>query len=396
MTSRERMLAAIGCDEVDYTPCSFMLFYTLYDSCRTDREFVEKQVEMGLDAFVHVGQLNHDLHLYGALDPRATWKEWVEDADGSTVFCRRIETPAGPLTSRVRRRGGWPTREDFPLMKDWIVPRMEEPLVKPEEDLEKVRFLFGPVADAHVRTLREEAAAASSLARTHGLLQVGGWKGSVRPGLQVDPGVMGCDAMSWLSGMEPVMVLSLSNPAVIEEYARIIHEWTMRMIGVYLDVTEADLVVRRGWYETTEFWTPAAWRRIIAPTLAREARLVHQAGRKFGYIITSAFLPLVDDIIAAGVDVLIGLDPSEGKGTQLAEIKRRFRAAGRALWGGVSGAITVEMGTGEETDEAVRTALETLGPGGGFILSPVDNVREDTDAARANSRRFIDAWKRWR
>jgi hypothetical protein len=396
MTSRERMLAAIGCEEVDYTPCSFMLFYTLYDTCRTNREFVEKQVEMGLDAFVHVGQLNHELHRYGALDPRAAWKEWVEDADGSTVFCRRIDTPAGSLTSRVRRRGGWPTRDDFPLMKDWIVPRMEEPLVKPEEDLEKVRFLFGPIADAHVRTLREEAAAASSLARTHGLLQVGGWKGSVRPGLQVDPGVMGCDAMSWLSGMEPVMVLALTNPAVIEEYARIIHEWNMRMIGVYLDVTEADLVVRRGWYETTEFWTPAAWRRIIAPTLAREARLVHQAGRRFGYIITSAFLPLVDDIVAAGVDVLIGLDPSEGKGTHLPEIKRRFRAAGRALWGGVSGAITVEMGTGEDTDEAVRSALETLGPGGGFILSPVDNVRENTDAARANSRRFIDAWKRWR
>ncbi len=396
MTSRERMLAAIGCDEVDHTPCSFMLYYTLFDTCRTDHEFVEKQVEMGLDAFVHVGQLNHELHRYGALDPRATWKEWVEDADGSAVFCRRIDTPAGPLTSRVRRRGGWPTREDFPLMKDWIVPRMEEPLVKPEEDLEKVRFLFGPIGEAHVRTLREEAAAASALARRLGLLQVGGWKGSVRPGLQVDPGVMGCDAMSWLSGMEPVMVLSLSNPAVIEEYARIIHEWNMRMIDVYLDVTEADLVVRRGWYETTEFWTPAAWRRIIAPTLRREADLVHQAGRKFGYIITSAFLPLVDDIIASGVDVLIGLDPSEGKGTQLPEIKRRFRAARRALWGGVSGAITVEMGTGEETEEAVRTALETLGDGGGFILSPVDNVRENTALARENSRRFIAAWKRLR
>ncbi len=396
MTSRERMLAAISCGEVDHTPCSFMLYYTLYDTCSTDREFVERQVEMGLDAFVHVGQLNHELHRYGALDPRATWKEWVEDVDGSPVFCRRIDTPAGPLTSRVRRRGGWPTTDDFPVMKDWIVPRMEEPLVKPEQDLDKARFLFGPIADEHVRTLREEAAAAAVLARTHGLLQVGGWKGSVRPGLQVDPGVMGCDAMSWLSGMEPVMILSLSSPAVIEEYARIIHEWNMRMIGVYLDVTQADIVVRRGWYETTEFWTPAAWRRIIAPTLAAEAALVHQAGRKFGYIITSAFLPLVDDIIAAGVDVLIGLDPSEGKGTHLPEIKRRFRAAGRAIWGGVSGAITVEMGTREETEEAVREALDTLAPGGGFILSPVDNVREPTGTARENSRAFIEAWKRMR
>lgn len=396
MTSRERMLAAIGCDEVDHTPCSFMLFYNLYDTCATDSEFVEKQVEMGLDAFVHVGHLNHELHMYGGLHPDARWKEWVEEKDGAVHFCRQIDTPAGPLASRVRQREGWPTKGDFPLMKDWIVPRMDEPLVKPEQDMDKVGFLFGPIRDADIRALREEAAEAARLARRLGLLQVGGWKGSVRPGLQVDPGVMGCDAMSWLSGYEQVMILSISNPSLIERYARIIHEWNMRQIEVYLDVTEAELIVRRGWYETTEFWTPAAFTRIIAPTLKREADIVHQAGRYFGYIITSAFLPLLDDILAAGVDVLIGLDPSEGKGTHLPAIKERVRRAGRALWGGVSGAITVEMGSEADTENAVSAALETLGGGGGFILSPVDNVRENTDTARRNTRRFIEAWKRLR
>ncbi len=394
MTSRERMLAAIGCETVDHTPCSFMLFFSLYEACRTDREYVEKCVELGLDTFVHVGQFNHSLHCYGGLHPDATWKEWVEQKDGATYFCRRIDTPAGPLTSRVRQREGWPTKDNFPLLNDWLVPRMEEPLVKPEQDLEKLRYLFGPLKDADIRALREEAAEAARQAKRLGLLQVGGWKGSVRPGLQVDPGVMGCDAMSWLSGYEQIMILSLSRPELIEEYARIIHEWNMRQIAVYLDVTEAELIVRRGWYETSEFWTPAAFRRIIAPTLKREADLVHQAGRKFGYIITSAFLPMLDDIIASGVDVLIGLDPSEGKGTHLPLIKERFRAAKRALWGGVSGAITVEMGSEAETEQAVQTALETLGGGGGFILSPVDNVRENTEIARRNTRAFIEAWKR--
>jgi hypothetical protein len=281
-------------------------------------------------------------------------------------------------------------------MNDWVVPRMEEILVKPEEDLEKLPYLFGPLKDSDVAALRAEAAEADALARRLGLLQVGGWKGSVRPDLQVDPGVMGVDAMSWLSGFEQVMVLSLTRPEIIEEYARIIHEWNMRQIGAYLDVTKAELIVRRGWYETTEFWTPDAFRRIIAPTLKREADLVHQAGRKFGYIITSAFVPLLDDILGAGIDVLIGLDPAEGKGTSLSAIKERFRRARRCLWGGVSGAITVECGTGEETEEAVRTALATLGSDGGLILSPVDNVREDTENARRNTRRFIEAWKKYR
>jgi uroporphyrinogen decarboxylase len=218
----------------------------------------------------------------------------------------------------------------------------------------------------------------------------------VRPGLQVDPGIMGCDAMAWLSGFESVMVLSLTCPKLIEEYADIIHRWNLKQLEVYLAETEAELIVRRGWYETTEFWTPNAWRSVVGPTLKREAELVHQAGRKYGYIITSAFLPLLDDILAAGVDVLIGLDPEEGKGTALPAIKARCRAARRALWGGVSGAVTVEQGSEQETEEAVRRALELLGPGGGFILSPVDNVREDTENAWRNTHRLIEAWKKYR
>ena len=39
--------------------------------------------------------------------------------------------------------------------------------------------------------------------------------------------------------------------------------------------------------------------------------LAHQAGVKFGYIVTSKAMPLIEGIIEAGVDVLIGVDPRE-------------------------------------------------------------------------------------
>jgi len=75
-------------------------------------------------------------------------------------------------------------------------------------------------------------------------------------------------------------------------------------------------------------------------------------------------------------------------------VKRRCAAKGTAIWGGVSGAMTVELGTAEETEAAVRAALDVLGAGGGFILCPVDNVREDTETAWRNTHTFIDTWKR--
>jgi len=392
MTSKERMLAALEHKDVDYTPCSFMLFSNLYEKCQSEQEYIEKQMKLGLDAFVHVGHLNHTMHLYGILHPDVKPSEWVEEKDGDKYFCRRLDTPKGPLTSRVKQRDGWPAEGDFPLLKDWIVPRAEEVLVKPEEDLEKVKYLFGPFKESDIEVLREEAKQAQKIAKEYNLLQVGGWKGWVHPGLQVDPGVMGCDALAWLSGYEDIMVLSLTKPDIIKEYVNIIHEWNMKQIEIYLDVTDANLIIRRGWYETTEFWTPKTYRNIIAPTLKREAELVHQAGKKYGYIITSAFLPILDDMLDTGIDVLIGLDPKEGKGTDLTMVKKKFSDKKKALWGGVSGAVTVEAGTEKDTEEAVIQALSILGKDGGFILSPVDNVREDTENAWKNTEVFLKTW----
>lgn len=389
MTSRERMLAAIRCEAVDYTPCAFMLFFNLRQRCRDEAEFVGGQLALGLDATTHVGYLRPSYH------PEARETTWSQVEDGREVFYRRIDTPKGPLTQRVPQREGWPTADNFHPYNDWIVPRQTEILVKPEQDLEKLPYLFGPFRDEDIERLRESAAVARDLAAEHQILQIGGWD-SCNSSIRGDDGVMGVDAMAWLSGYEEVMVLSLTQPDLIREYARLIHEWNLRQIEIYLDVTDAELIIRRAWYETTEFWTPEAYRHIVAPWLKKEVEYVHSAGKLFGLITTSAFLPILDDILATGVDVLIGLDPEEGKGTDLAEVKAAFRNEQRAIWGGVSGAITVEQGSEADTEAAVAHALRTLGQGGGFILSPVDNVRDNTPRAWTNTRVLIETWQRLR
>jgi uroporphyrinogen-III decarboxylase len=389
MNSRERMLAAITGLPLDYIPCSFMIFFNLRQRCASEAEFVAQQLAMGLDACSHVGYLRPALH------PDATETVWTAQESGQTYYGRRIETPRGPLTQKVLQTEGWPTTESFWIFNDWVVPRAKEVLIKPEEDLEKLPYVLGPFRDAEIRKLRETAEQARVIARRHGLLQVGGWNSNTALP-RSDDGVMGADAMAWLSGYADVMVLSLTSPDVIKEYMRLIHEWNLRQIQIYLDVTAADLILRRAWYETTEFWTPAAYRAIIAPFLKREVEWVHQAGKLFGLITTSAFMPLLDDILDTGIDVLIGLDPEEGKGTDLQEVKRRFQARGRSIWGGVSGAVTVEQGTAEQTESAVIRALDLLGRNGSFILSPVDNVRENTPNAWANTGQFIKTWEQYR
>ena len=388
MTSKERMLAALSCQDADYTPCSFMIFLNLHRKCRDEAEFVEKQLELGLDPYVHAGYLNPSYH------PDVKEKIWIEHEDNEQICCRRLDTPKGPLTQRVVQKEGWPTAKNFNLYDDWIIPRSRKFLINPEQDLEKLPYLFGPTRSEDLRKLRESAAVAKKLAQKHQLIQAGGWVSSYNALEKGDDGIMGADCMSWLSGFVDVMILSLEDPGLIREYMRIIHEWNMERIGIYLDLTAADIIIRRAWYENTEFWTPAAYHQIIQPFLKKEVEMVHQAGRKFGLITTSAFTPLLEDLLDSGIDVLIGVDPEEGKDTDLAQIKSRFAEKKRALWGGVSGTLTVEQGTMAEVEKAVRRAMEVLSPGSGFILSPVDNVREETPQVWDNTRVFIQIWQR--
>jgi len=125
--------------------------------------------------------------------------------------------------------------------------------------------------------------------------------------------------------------------------------------------------------------------------LKAEVDLAHDNGAKFGYICTTGLEPMLDYYLEAGIDVLIGLDPIQGTKTDMARIKAK--ADGRmCLWGGVSGAVTVEMGSEEEVRSAVRRALCSLGPRG-FILSPVDNITIDAPQTWSNLEVFLDEWR---
>ena len=114
----------------------------------------------------------------------------------------------------------------------------------------------------------------------------------------------------------------------------------------------------------------------------------------FGYICTSGTVPMLDMYLEAGIDVLIGIDPVQGTYTKMDLMKSKIGAR-ICLWGGVSGAITVEQGTAEEVRAAVRLAIEKLGPRG-FILSPIDNLTLDAPRTWENVDVLIEEWQRLR
>jgi uroporphyrinogen decarboxylase len=103
-------------------------------------------------------------------------------------------------------------------------------------------------------------------------------------------------------------------------------------------------------------------------------------------------MPLLDMMMDAGVDVLMGVDPAQDRMMDLRALKER--TAGRmCLWGGVCGYLTLERGTPQDVAAQVQRSLAALAPGGGFILAPVTNVREDNARVWRNLDAMVEAWR---
>jgi uroporphyrinogen-III decarboxylase len=383
MTSRERMQRALDFQDVSPVPCCFMSFSALRKQYAGDRfKIALAQLEMGLDSMLFIPTAprvirpeHPDLRGLPVRFPvDVETREWRE---GNTLH-KTYLSPHGSLTTVVRLSEDWPHGEHIPFVDDYQVPRCIKPLVTGPEDLGALRHLLLPPNDEDVAQFRREAERAHAFVREHGVLLAGGWG-------------VGLDLAFWLCGMQHLMVLTMEQPDFVGELMDLIHAWNVQRMEVVLSAP-VDLYIRRAWYEGCDFVTPGFFRQTILPQLQAEVDLAHRHGARFGYICTSGTKPLLDDYLAAGIDVLIGVDPIQGTYTDLALMRQKL--GGKVcLWGGVSGAVTIEMGSEQEVRAAVRHAIQTLGPDG-LILSPVDNITVDAPQTWRNIDVLIDEWQK--
>jgi uroporphyrinogen-III decarboxylase len=390
LTSRERMLRTIDGRTADHIPCCFMSFAILRARCDEDRYRVAlAEAEMGVDPMLFIpaaprrARPEHpDLRgLPVRFDPRVESETWHEDVDGGAgLLHRRYATPAGELRTAVRLSEDWPHGDHIPFVDDYQVPRAVKPLVTGPADLAPLRYLLLPPTENDVAAFEAEARQARAFADRHGLLLVGGWG-------------VGLDMANWLCGIQELMVATIERPQFVAELLDRIHTWNLARMQVVLRAG-VDLYIRRAWYEGRDMVAPRIFREAVLPGLKAEAELAHRHGARFGYICSAGVLPMVDMYVEAGIDVLIGVDPIQDPRANLPELKRK--AEGHlCLWGGVSGAVTIELGTEEDVRTAVRRAVEDLGPGG-LILSPVDNLTVDAPRTWNNVEILIDEWHRRR
>ena len=386
MTSRERMLAALRSQLLDHLPCSFMMFKGLWNISTNYFEFLRRQQEMELDVFVQIparqpGSVSDSYNLHGLpvnFHPAVSVREWKENLPGeeSPILIKEYETPAGTLRAEVRKDEEWPYGDHIPFLDDYVETRSRKFIINGIEDIEALRYLLVTPSPEDVAAFKDDSRLYLDYARQHSLLVSGGWG-------------VGADLIGWVFGLQKMIYAVYDQPDLIEELLRLIHDWNQIRMQVVLGAG-VDLYIKRAWYENCDFWSPKVWRKYIFPILKSDAELAHQNGALFGYLITSNCMQLLDSIAEAGVDVIIGVDPARW---DMAAAKQKL--SGKVcLWGGVNGHLTVEKGSPEAVRDEVQSAIQIFGTGSGFVLSPVDNVRELNEISQNNIQVLIREWQR--
>ena len=412
MTSRERLLAALEGRPADHVPLTTWCFgfrapphlrwetagrdvrfwyskrlehiHTLPQPWELDDEFQRAEAwrSLGVDDVL-------DVSVPWSQDPAVTQTDSVlppgaRDGDARyLVMARDYQTPAGPLRHAVRKTEpdpeGWPVQPNHvPSIEDLNIPRAVRHLVSEPAHVPAIRHLFAPPDDAQRRWFADRMARMKTFANSKGLL-VQAWT------------AFGMDAAVWFTGAENAVLMAMDAPDVFHRLLDIIFETDFARTELAATTPGVDMVCQRGWYSSTDFWSPELFDQLVAPRLKQLTALAHRHGKKFAYVMTTGVATLGARLADAGVDLLYFADPIQDR--LPLDKARELLAGGMTLAGGTN-ALSLASGDARRIRDEVRRAIEVLGPTRRFILHPVDAIFPDTPWAGVEA--MIEAWKEFR
>ena len=375
LTSRERVLATLEHKPADHLPLTFeglchgwvRFLNGLYpDPFERAAYYSSLGVDTGVNIQVNWRGTNHKVEV----------KEWTEKQGNEDWLIKEYNTAKGKLRQVVRKNQEYP-HESIPLFDDYNVPpgRSVKYLVEKEEELDRLECILTSPDEKAVGELYEYAKEARKFCTRNGIMLTGYLQGVGDP-------------LMWLSGVENILISAIDEPEFLQRYIEILFRADQAHLEVLLNAG-IDMVIRRGWYESTDFWSPKMYRDFIHNPLKKEIAIAHQAGVKFAYIMNSGATALAGQFEEMGLDMLANIEPEKN---DMARIKKEI--GGKvALCGGVNNYNVIEIGTEAEVEKAVKEAAGLYSQDGGFMLAPSDSILDTSKTAQENFYKMITTWK---
>ena len=201
----------------------------------------------------------------------------------------------------------------------------------------------------------------------------------------------GMDAAVWFLGVENATIMSITDPEAFGRLIDNIGETDYARTELAAMNTGVDMVCQRGWYSSTDFWSPELFDMFVFPNLCKLTSLAHKRGKKFAYVMTTGIETLGPRLADAGVDVLYFVDPIMDK----ISLQKAAELFGNRMTmvGGIS-SVDLNSINLEQINQRVKEAIDILGPTNRFILHPVDSIFPDTSWKSIET--MIKAWKQYR
>jgi len=409
MTSKERILAAIAGEPADHIPLTTWCFgfhapdhlrwktngkevkywyskrlehihtlpqpWELEDDFKRAKAWLSLGIDDVLDVSVPWGQ-----------DPEVTSRDSLIPPGGAggsesyPVMVREYQTPSGPIRHAVKvtenEGDGWPVQPGHvPIFEDYNIPRAVVQPVTGPADVQAVKHLFTPPDQEQRRWFARRAAKMKKFADDKGLC-IQAWS------------AFGMDAAVWLTGAESGIMMSLDTPEAFGRLMDIIFEADYARTELAARTEGIDIVCQRGWYSSTDFWSPGLFDRYVYPHLSELTALAHKHGRKFAYVMTTGVEILGPRLADAGVDLLYFVDPIQDTIT----LERAAELFGdRMAVAGGTNALSLASGDPKRIRDEVRRATDVFGPTNRFILHPVDAIFPDTPWEGVQA--MTEAWR---
>jgi len=195
----------------------------------------------------------------------------------------------------------------------------------------------------------------------------------------------------FLRGFENLLMDFLLDPTLA-------HELMERVLAISLRVARnavragADAIVIADDYAGNRgpFFSPAVAREFVIPRLQRMVDAIHEEGGKAIKHSDGNLWPILDQIVATGIDGLNPIEPLAGM--NIGDVKRRYGDR-VCLIGNIDCGHLLPHGTVEEVEAAVKDCIAQAAPGGGFIMSSSNSIHSSVNPA--NYRAMIEATRKF-
>jgi len=344
MNSSERILNTIRGIEADRVPFTISWNETqrLHGmlSWKNERERVEYAARMGWDTHV---RMNSTVTPIGV-----SVKQTVGVKNGKRIMTQLWETPSATLVEELNFTENWDESElrgaYLGFESDFRTTRYIEYPFKNESDLNALRHIFPPDNPYDTEQLIESYKIKRALADEFGYPLF----------LYLDSGM---DWLFWFYPLEEAVCRAIDEPEYIFKILGAINGAKKKRLELLLSLG-VDGVIRRGWYECTDMWSPHLLNKFAWPAIAEEVRMTHEAGKVFVYTLDTGAKAIAADVAALGIDCVLGLDPVRGDMT-VREIRDALPDV--TLWGGLSGPGHFGADSPETAARAVEEAMSVYG-----------------------------------